>query len=38
MNKIYLLLAGGYVPGIYIGLLEMSEYELAWGSIIAMGP
>ena len=35
---LYLLLAGGYVPGIYICLFEMSEYELAWGSIIAVGP
>jgi hypothetical protein len=31
-------LAGGHMPGIDVGLLEVGEDELTWGSIVAVGP
>jgi hypothetical protein len=33
----YLLLAGGYMPGIDVGLLKVGENELAGGGVIAVG-
>ena len=29
-------LAGGHMPGVDVGLLEVGEDELTWGSIVAV--